>query len=184
MARQTIEQHELVISEAQLHERIAAMGRQISHDYQGRIVHCVGILDSAFVFVADLVREIDCRVRCQFVKPFTREIIDNNTATREIFFAPEVDVKGAHVLLCEGILSSGQTIDFLIRNFQARGAASTALCCLLNRQSDRRVNVDVAYCGFEIGQEWLAGFGLGTPTEYLDRNIPFIYAAPRTSGQS
>ena len=177
MANQSIDKHQLVISEAQLHERIAAMGRQISHDYQGRVVHCVGILDSAFVFVADLIRQIDASVRCQFVKPYTREILDHHTATREIFFAPEVDVEGRHVLLCEGILSSGQTIDFLLRNFQARGAASIALCCMLDRPSDRHVNVDVAYRGFEVGPKWLSGFGLGSPAEHLDRNIPYIFAA-------
>ncbi len=177
MANQSIDNRQLVISEAQLHERIVAMGRQISHDYQGRVVHCVGILDSAFVFVADLIRQIDAGVRCQFVKPYTRELVDHNTATREIFFAPEVDVEGRHILLCEGILSSGQTIDFLIRNFQARGAASVALCCLLNRPSDRHVSLEVAYCGFEVGPPWLSGFGLGTPAEYLDRNVPFIFSA-------
>ncbi|HVJ04169.1 MAG TPA: phosphoribosyltransferase family protein [Candidatus Saccharimonadales bacterium] len=177
MANESIDKPQLVISQAQLHERIAAMGRQISHDYQGRVVHCVGILDSAFVFVADLIREIEGSVRCQFIKPYTREILGNNTATREIFFAPEVDVEDRHILLCEGILSSGQTVDFLVRNFQARGAASVALCCLLNRPSDRHVNVDVAYSGFEIGRPWLSGFGLGTPAEYLDRNVPFIFAA-------
>ncbi len=177
MDNSATENHEVVITEAQLHQRIAELGRQISLDYQGRIVHCVGVLENSFIFVADLVRQVTCDLRCQFVKPYTREIQHNNIETTEIFYAPEVDIEGQHVLLCEGILSTGQTTDFLIRNFQARGAASIALCTLLNRQSDRRVDIEIKYCGFQVGSDWLVGFGLGTLP--LNRNLPFIYT-PRT----
>jgi len=170
------EYRELVISEKRLRQRIASLGRQISRDYAGRVVHCVGVLEDGFLFVADLVREITCDVRCQFVKPYAREFLDNQTATKEIFYAPEVEVEGQHILLCEGILSTGQTTDFLIRNFQARGAASIAVCGLLDRHFDRRVDIDVTYCGFLVGPQRLAGFGLGTPT--LNRNLPYIYAVP------
>ncbi len=170
--------YQIVISEAQLRERIAAMGRQISKDYQGRVVYCVGILEDGFVFVADLVRAITCDVICQFVKPHIQGNCDSTTATTQIFYAPEVDIEGQHVLLCQGILNTGQTTDFLVRNFQARGAASVSVCALLDRHSARRVKLDVNYCGFLVGPQWLAGFGLGTPV--LNRNLPFLYAAQET----
>jgi hypoxanthine phosphoribosyltransferase len=173
--RQPIENYEVVISEAQLRQRIAELGRQISRDFQGRVVHCVGVLEDGFLFVADLVREITCDVRCQFVTPYMREVYDHDRPTTEILYAPELNVKGEHVLLCVGIISTGLTVDFLVRSFQARGAASIAICGLLDRQSDRRVDLQVAYHGFQIGPQWLAGFGLGTPT--LNRNLPFIFAA-------
>jgi hypoxanthine phosphoribosyltransferase len=171
---------DVVISEAALRERVAALGLQISSDYQDRGVHCVGVLENCFIFLADLVREIQCEVRCQFIKPYPREIVDRivdgNVTTTEIFYAPEVEVAGRHILLCDGILSSGQTTDFLVRNFQARGAASVAVCGLLDRTSARRVHLSVAYSGFEVGPEWFAGYGLGSPG--LDRNLPYIFAAP------
>jgi len=178
MIQQYTGYRELIISEKRLHQRIASLGRQISRDYAGRVLHCVGVLEDGFLFVADLVREITCDVRCQFVKPYTREFFDNEIATKEIFYAPEVDVEGQHILLCEGILSTGQTTDFLIRNFQARGAASIAVCGLLDRHFDRRVDIDVTYCGFLVGPQRLAGFGLGTPTQ--NRNLPYIYTVPGT----
>lgn len=180
MSAHDIEDREFVISEAQLRRRIASLGRQISHDYQGRVLHCVGVLENGFLFVADLVREITCDVRCQFVKPYVHEFYDHHIATTEIFYAPEIDVEGQHILLCGGILSTGQTTEFLLRNFQARGAASIAVCSLLDRHFDRRVYLDVAYCGFLVGPQRLAGFGLGTPT--LNRNLPFIFAAPELHG--
>jgi hypoxanthine phosphoribosyltransferase len=173
--------YEVVISEDQLRERIAIMGQQISRDYENRVLHCVGVLENSFIFFADLVREIKCDVRCQFVKPFVREVVDQGVITTEIFYAPEVDVEGRDVLLCEGILATGQTTDFLLRNFQARGAASVAVCGLLDRLSDRCVNLSVAYFGFQVGPEWFAGYGLGSPV--LDRNLPFICARPQHGGQ-
>ncbi len=179
MAETTAANYQIIISEAQLRQRIDALGRQISKDYQGRTVSCVGILEDGFVFVADLVRAIDGEVNCQFVKPHTQGIDVHKIATTEIFYAPEVEVEGHHILLCQGILSSGQTTDFLMRNFQARGAASVAICALLDRQSARRVKLDVAYCGFLVGTQFLAGFGLGAPSS--NRNLPFIYAAPEVA---
>lgn len=170
--------YQIVISEAQLCERISAMGRQISKDYEGRGVHCVGILDDSFIFVADLVRAITCNVHCQFIKPHLRGICGSNLASKQIVYAPEIDIEGQHVLLCQGILHTGQTTDFLVRNFQARGAASVAVCALLDRHTARRVQLEINYCGFLVGAEWLAGFGLGSPA--LNRNVPFLYAANET----
>lgn len=167
--------YQIVISEAQLRQRIDSLGRQISRDFQGKVICCVGILEDGFIFVADLVRAITGDVVCQFVKPHTHGFSDRNGATTEIFYAPEADVEGQHVLLCHGLLSTGQTTDFLIRNFQARGAASVAVCALLDRQAARRVQLEVAYCGFLVGPQFLAGYGLGTPD--LNRNRPFVYAA-------
>jgi hypoxanthine phosphoribosyltransferase len=174
------EKYDIVVSEAQLQTRISALGRRISRDYQGRSIYCVGVLENGFIFLADLLRSIQGNVRCQFVRTNVREILENNISTTEIFYTPEVDVTSQHVLLCEGIVSSGQTTEFLIRNLKARGAASIAVCTLLDRQSARRVDLEVNYYGFQVGPQWLAGFGLGSPT--LERNLPFIFAAPDVDG--
>lgn len=167
--------HHVAISEAELRERIASLGQQISNDYQGRVVHCVGVLESAFIFTADLVRAIGGDVRCQFVKPFTNVLSSGGTEFTQILYSPEVVVQGEHVLLCEAILATGQTTDFLIRNFYARGAASVAVCALLDRPSDRRVQLDVAYSGFSIGPERLAGYGLSAGPSALLSNVPYIF---------
>ena len=177
------ERHQVVISEAELRRRIAQLGEQISKDYAGRVVHCVGVLESGFIFIADLVRTITCEVRCQFVKPYTDVVCERDTEMTQIFYSPEIDVHGEHILLCEAILSTGQTTDFLIRHFQARGAASVAVCSLLDRPADRCVDLDVAYSGFKVGAQWLGGFGLSVGSTALLSNVPYIFAAadPRAS---
>lgn len=180
MGEKSIDNYDIVISETQLRQRISELGRRISKDYEGHTVHCVSVHENGSVFVAALAREITCEVRCLHVKPYVREIYGNNISTTEIFYAPEVEINGEHVLLCEGILSTGQTTDFLVRHFQARGAASIAICGFLDRLADRRVDLKVDYYGFQVGPQWLAGFGLGTPT--LNRNLPFIFAASNQPG--
>jgi hypoxanthine phosphoribosyltransferase len=171
--------HNVAISADELRQRIAALGQQISKDYQGRVVHCVGVLESGFIFMADLVRAITGEVRCEFVKANTKIFRENTIEVKEIFYTPEVDVSGEHILLCEAILSTGLTTDFLIRHLKARGAASVAVCGLLDRPADRRVEVDVAYYGFRIGPERLAGFGLSAGDHSGDQsNLPYMFNIP------
>ena len=168
----------VVISESQLRRRISSLAAQISRDFEGRSILCVGVLENGSLFVADLVRSITCEVRCEFVKPSTRVLREGSTETKQIFYTPEIDVAGKHILLCEGILSTGLTTDFLIRNFQARGAASVSICSLLDRLTDRRVDLDVAYPGFQVGPQWLAGFGIGHGSHTPQSDLPYIFAAP------
>jgi hypoxanthine phosphoribosyltransferase len=172
------EEYRIAISQAELQQRIASLGQQISKDYEGRIVHCVGVLESGFIFIADLVRAITCEVRCQFVKPYTQVLCDRETEMTQIFYSPEIDVHGVDILLCEAILSTGQTTDFLIRHFQARGAASVAVCSLLDRPSDRRIQLEVAYYGFRVGPQRLAGFGLTAGDSALLANLPYVVNVP------
>ncbi len=176
-------QHQVVISEAELRQRIAELGQQISKDYEGRVVHCVGVLERGFIFIADLVRAIRSEVRCQFVRPYTDVVYDRDTQMTQIFYSPEIEVAGEHILLCEAILASGLTTDFLMRHFHARGAASVSVCTLLDRHSERRTEVDVAYYGFRVGPERLAGFGLSVGSSALLSNVPYIFAVPDARAQ-
>src|SRR5512146_1127982 len=91
----------VVITPEQITKRVAAMGRQITDDYQGRTLHIVTVLENGFVFAADLVRSLELPMVCHFVRPFTREILQGGTATTEIFYRPELDVSGQHVLLVD-----------------------------------------------------------------------------------
>ena len=177
------EQHQVVISEVELRQRIAELGQRISKDYQGRVVHCVGMLEHGFIFIADLVRAISGEVRCQFVKPYTDVVYDRNTEMTQIVYSPEIDVRGEHILLCEAILASGLTTDFLLRHFHARGAASVTVCTLLDRPSERRTPIDVAYYGFRVGPQRLAGFGLSAGSSALLSNVPYIFAVPDARAQ-
>lgn len=163
-----------ILTEEQIQSRVRELGHQISNDYKDKSITAVCVLETGFVFMADLVRHIDVPVECQFLKPFYREKTENNIVTTEVFYSPEVNVTGKHVLLVDGILQSGVTAEFLIRNMLSRGAASVKIAALLDRQSMRRVQLQPDYFGFLIDNTYLVGYGLDAQRLY--RNLPYIAA--------
>jgi hypoxanthine phosphoribosyltransferase len=159
----------ILVSAEQIRKRVQEMARQISRDFQGKTIHVVGVMENGFIFMADLVRELETPVVCQFVKA---EFNDANPSTTEIFFSPEVDVQGQHVLLVEALVQSGITSEFLMRNLVGRGAASVKLAVLLDKQSARRVSLQPDYFGFLMNESFVVGYGLGE--RHLGRNLPYI----------
>ena len=159
----------ILLSAEQIRKRVQEMARQISRDYQGKTLHVVGVMENGFILMADLVRELELNVVCQFVRA---EFKDANPSTTEVFFSPEVDVNGQHVLLVEALVQSGVTSEFLIRHLQGRGAASVKLAVLLDKQSARRVSLQPDYFGFLVNESFVVGYGLGE--SHLGRNLPYI----------
>lgn len=168
----TAEQPKVVISAEQIHQRVAELARQIAADYAGKTIHAIGVLEDGFIFMADLVRQLEVPVTCQFIKPEQKELWRGNSETQEIFFSPEVKVDGADVLLVLGLVQSGVTSEFLLRNLLARGAKSVKLATLLDRGAARRVGLQADYRGFEIEEGYVFGYGLGAPD--LKRNLPYL----------
>ena len=162
----------VVISADQIQKRVRDMARQISSDYAGRSLSAVGILEDSFVFMSDLVRQIEVPVTCQFVKPEIRELKQGEVVTHEIMFTPEVNVKDMDVLLIETLLVTGITAEFLVRTIASRGAASVKTAALLDRQTARRVPLQPDYFGFLVDETYIFGYGLGAPE--LGRNLPFV----------
>ena len=159
----------ILLSAEQIKKRVQEMARQISRDFEGKVLHVVGVMENGFIFMADLVRELELTVVCQFVKA---EFKETNPSTTEIFFSPELDVKGQHVLLVEALVQSGVTSEFLMRNLIGRGAASVKLAVLLDKQSARRVSLQPDYFGFLMNESFVVGYGLGE--HHLGRNLPYI----------
>ena len=159
----------ILLSAEQIKKRVQEMARQVSNDFRGRTLYVVGVMENGFIFMADLVRELDLNVVCQFVRA---EFKDANSTTTEIFFSPELDVQGQHVLLVEALVQSGLTSEFLIRNLAGRGAASVKLAVLLDKQSARRVSLQPDYFGFLLNESFVVGYGLGD--QHFGRNLPYI----------
>jgi hypoxanthine phosphoribosyltransferase len=162
----------IIIPTEQIEKRVREIARQISDDYRGKTVHVLGILENGFVFLADLVRELEGPVICQFIKP---KYSDKASDPREIFFSHNLDIRGQHVLLVEGLVHSGVTTDFLMNDLRGRGAASVKLATLLDRPSARRVQLQPDYFGFLVDGAFLVGYGLGS-TQQTSRNLPFVAA--------
>jgi len=159
----------ILLPAEQIRKRVQEMARQISNDFRGRTLYIVGVMENGFIFMADLVRELDLNVVCLFVRAESKEA---NSTTTEIFFSPELDVQGQHVLLVEVLVQSGLTTEFLIRNLAGRGAASVKLAVLLDKQSSRRVSLQPDYFGFLMNESFVVGYGLGD--QHFARNLPYI----------
>jgi len=165
----SVEYPRILLSAEQIRKRVQEMARQISNDFRGRTLYIVGVMENGFIFMADLVRELDLNVVCLFVRAESKEA---NSTTTEIFFSPELDVQGQHVLLVEVLVQSGLTTEFLIRNLAGRGAASVKLAVLLDKQSARRVSLQPDYFGFLMNESFVVGYGLGD--QHFARNLPYI----------
>jgi hypoxanthine phosphoribosyltransferase len=161
----------VILSAEQIKKRVQEIARQISRDYQGKTLHVVAVMENGFIFMADLVRELDIPVVCQFVKG---EFNDDHPSTTEIFYSPEVEVSGKDVLLVEALIQSGLTSEFLLRNLISRGASSVKLAVLLDKQAARRVSLQPDYFGFLLNDSFVVGYGLGDV--HSGRNLPYIAA--------
>jgi hypoxanthine phosphoribosyltransferase len=173
-----VEPHRQVIAAEQIQKRVKELGRHISDDYRGQTIQALAVLENGFIFMADLVRELEVPVVCQFIKPkYSKQHDSQAGEIVEIFFSHEPDIRGQHILLVEGLVHSGVTSEFLMNDLRARGAASVKLVTLLDRQSARRVALQPDYFGFLVDETFLVGYGLGA-VEQTNRNIPYLAAIP------
>ena len=158
-------------SSARLAARVAALGRQISRDYNGRRLDVVITLDRGFVFAADLVRQISSPVVCHFVREDVRDVQHSGRERREVFFGSGPELKGRDVLLVDAVLESGVTQDFLLRRLGEGRPRSLRLVVLLDKPARRRVALEPDYFGFRTAskQVWV-GYGLAAPSG-IGRNL-------------
>jgi hypoxanthine phosphoribosyltransferase len=172
---------EVLISAQQIQKRVREMARQISDDYVGKTIHALAVLENGFIFLADLVRAIEVPMICQFIKPRYRpENAGGEGGAMEIFFSHDLDIRGQHLLVVEGLVHSGLTTEFLMSDLRRRGAASVKLATLVERQSARRVQLQPDYFGFMVDSAFLVGYGLGSRTQ-THRNLPFLAVGPEAT---
>ena len=161
-----------VYSEKQIHKRVGELAKQIDRDYKGKTLHAVGILEDCFIFMADLVRRLKIPVVCHFIKGEIRDTGAGASAHREITYAPKVEAAGRDVLLVNGILQSGLTLDHLYSYILGQNPSSVRTLSLIEKSGERRVDVSADYVGFKTRERFLVGYGLGYEKKY--RNLPFV----------
>jgi hypoxanthine phosphoribosyltransferase len=167
---------EVLISEADLRARVAALGAEITRDYAGRSLVVVGVLKGSFVFLADLVRAIDLPASVEFMGISSYE---GTTTTGVVRITSDLNrsIEGKDVLLVEDIVDTGLTMRYLLDNLATRAPASLEVCALLEKPSRARVTIPIRYRGFVIGDEFVVGYGLDWDGRM--RNLPFV-GVPRS----
>ena len=162
----------VLYSDKQVRKRVLELAKQIDRDYRGKVLHAAGILEQCFVFMADLTRALKTPVVCHFIRPEIRERSEGSLAIREIRYTPEIDARGKDVLLLDGILQSGVTLDHLVRSMLAQGPASVRTVCLIEKTAERKVDVATDYVGFKTPAKLVVGYGLGYEGRF--HNLPYV----------
>jgi hypoxanthine phosphoribosyltransferase len=169
----------VVFTEGRIRKRVQELAERINKDYRGKTLHVVGVLEDGFMFMADLVRALKVPVICYFVRPQIRDSSAGSVAMREISYVPGVDAAGKDILLVDGILQSGLTLDHLYRYLLGQEPASLRTATLLEKPAERKLEVATDYVAFRSKEKFLVGYGLDDEERY--RNLPYIARLARGS---
>ena len=173
---------EVLLTEQQIHDRIAELCREIEVDYEGRDLLLVGVLRGAVMVMADLARELKRDIEMDWMAVSSYGRGTRSSGVVRILKDLDTDLIGRNVLIVEDIVDSGLTLSWLRENLESRGAASVEICALLRKPDAAKVDVEARYVGFEIPNAFVVGYGLDYAERY--RNLravgvlaPHVYAS-------
>tara|TARA_B100000945_G_C20320026_1_gene567180 strand:- start:293 stop:838 length:546 start_codon:yes stop_codon:yes gene_type:complete len=160
----------VLISREEIDHRVEQLGSEISQDYQGREIHLVGVLNGAFMFLADLARHLT--IPCQICFMQASSYKDQQVSTGKVTLMHNLDLSGKNVLIVEDIFDTGLTLKHIREDLNMQKPASMEICALLNKKIPDKVDIDVKYIGFEIEDRFVVGYGLDHAEKY--RELPHI----------
>jgi len=163
----------LIFSANKIKSRVKELAEQISKDYAGKELVMVGILNGAFIFMADLVRAIEMPLEIDFIRVASYGA--GSVSSGSVTFTKDIElsIKGKNVLLIEDIVDTGKTLSFLKQHISDKKPASLKICALIDKKERREISVIVDYSGFEIKEGFLVGYGLDYAEQH--RHYPDIF---------
>lgn len=168
---------EVLIDEAAIEQRVAALARQIRRDAgPDTPVHLIAVLKGAFVFLADLLRAFDGPMTCDFLGVSSYGAGTSSSGQVRVTKDLDRPIAGRYVVLVEDIVDTGLTLSYLLEILQARDPRSLKTVCLLSKPTRRRIDVPVEYIGFDIEDRFVIGYGLDFDELY--RNLPYVAVLP------
>lgn len=162
----------VLLSPEDIKRRVAELGRQISEDYKDKDVVLVGILRGAFVFLADLIREISIPVETDFIAISSYGSSSTTSGVVRILKDLDEDIEGRNVLIIEDILDTGLTLKYLVKNLSSRRPASLEICSFIVKEGKQSVAISLKYLGYTVPNRFVVGYGLDYAQRY--RNLPFV----------
>lgn len=163
---------EILFSLDQIVARCDEIGKQISHDYQGKTPVVIGLLKGCVPFMAELIKHIDCDIQIDFFDVSSYDGV-NQTGNIRILKDIETDVHGRDILICEDIVDTGLTIKRVMELLSCRGANSVEVVTLFDKKEGRTVKeITPKYIGFDVPKKFVVGFGLDYNEIY--RNLPYV----------
>ena len=162
----------VLLTEEQILNRIKEIGKNISSEYEGKDLLVVGILKGSVMFTSELLKNITIPCEMDFMAVSSYGSSSETSGVVRILKDLDHGIEGKDVIIVKDIIDSGITLDYLLKYLKARRANSIEIVTLLTKPSRRRVDVNVKYCGFEVPDEFLVGFGLDYNEKY--RNLPYV----------
>ena len=163
----------ILITEEQIRNRIAELGRELMIDYTDKNPIFVGVLKGVVVYYADMIRAFPapCQLDFMWISSYSGAHSTGNMLVRHDVSA---DLKGRHVVILEDILDTGRSLKFTYEHLLSKGAASVRICTLLDKPEGRvpGYEIDADYVGFSIPNEFVVGYGLDYNEKY--RNLPYV----------
>lgn len=162
----------VLLSAAQISERIQQMAEEIDRDYPQGPIYLIGILKGAFIFLADLARAIKTPTRIEFLGISSYGRGKTSSGAVQLTKDLDVPIQDHHVIVVEDIVDSGITLSYLIQVFAQRKPKTLRIATLLDKPERRQRPVKVDYVGFRIPDEFVVGYGLDFAEDY--RNLPDV----------
>lgn len=159
-------QTRVLISDELIHARITELGEKITRDFPDGELIVVGILKGAFMFVADLTRAIHRPLKLDFMGISSYGKEKNSSGEVKVTKDLDMQIEGANVLIVEDIVDTGVTLSYLVGVLNQRKPRSIRIAALLDKPDRRLRPVHVAYCGFQIPDEFVVGYGLDFAEDY------------------
>jgi len=162
----------VLLTEEQILEKVRELGSAISKDYESKDLLIVGILKGSVLFASELIKNITIPCEIDFMAVSSYGNSTETSGVVRILKDLEHSIEGKDIIIVEDIIDSGVTLDYLLKYLTARKANSVEIVTLLTKPSRRKVDINVKYCGFEVPDEFLVGYGLDYAEKY--RNLPYV----------
>lgn len=162
----------VLLTEEQILDRVKELGKDVSKDYQGKNLLVVGILKGSVIFASELIKNVTIPCEIDFMAVSSYGSSTETSGVVRILKDLDHGIEGKDIIIVEDIIDSGVTLDYLLKYLKARKASSIEIVTLLTKPSRRKVDIDVKYCGFEVPDEFLVGYGLDYAEKY--RNLPYV----------
>lgn len=172
-SQQLVRNAKIVFTKMQIAKRVGELSKQLADDYEDKHPYVIVVLKGAFIFAADLIRQMNIPLEIDFM---AIESYGNSTKSSGIVkITKDLDenIESRHVLVIEDIVDSGRTLSYLLDNLASRRAASIKVVTLFDRPDRREVDVKIDYKGFDIPDKFVLGYGMDYAQHY--RDLPYVF---------
>ena len=162
----------ILLTQEQIEARVRELGKEITEKYKDEEPLFIGILKGSFIFMADLIRNVNLKCSMDFMAVSSYGNGTTSSGAVKINKDLNEDITGRHIIIVEDILDSGVTLNYLCGYLKNRRPASITLVTLLDKPARRKAPVQAEFVGFQVPDEFVVGYGLDFAEKY--RNLPFV----------